>query len=144
VPDKVCKTTDDVDEVIDLLIRAKLPMTVSWKRGKHRSLAQNRLHFLWCREISEQRGDEGPGYYRAMNKLRFGVPILRHDDTFRELYDKTLKPLSYEDKLAVMDTFDFPVTRLMSVAQLNLFLDEVYRFWTNEGIQLTEPDGPYS
>ncbi len=52
-----------------------------------------------------------------------------------------VKPLPYETKMALMvEPFDFPVTRIMTVDQERRFLDDVFRFYTEQGIVLTDPD----
>lgn len=110
--------------------------------GDHRTNEQNRLQHLWNAELAEQRKDANAEYYRAYNKLCYGVPILRaEDDDFRAKYDKHVKGLTFEIKIALMsEPFDFPVTRLMTKKQKSRFLDDVFRGWTEKGMMLTLPN----
>lgn len=130
----------------DLLLRylrtRKLPFTVDIEDGRKRSSEQNRLQRLWLKEIAEQLGDRTAEDIRGDAKLRFGVPILRaENESFREKYDRIIKPLPYETKIELMmEPMDFPVTRLMTVDQKTRFLDAIYRHYSEQGIALTSPD----
>lgn len=129
-------------ELLLRLIRSQtLPFTASVTKGKPRSWHQNRLNRLWCGEIAEQLGDRTPEEVRGDLKLRFGVPILRDEnETFREKYDRIIKPLSYEVKMELMmEPMDFPVTRLMDTDQQRRYLDAIFRFFSQKGLVLTEP-----
>ena len=78
---------------------------------------------------------------RAECKLTFGVPILRaENEAFRVQYDRTLKPLPYEQKLEAVRVFDLPVTRLMTVKQMTAFMDAMQRHWAAQGVRLTDPE----
>lgn len=118
-----------------------LPLTVTLSKGGKRSLKQNRLSRLWLNEIAEQLGDRTPEDVRAYCKLTIGVPILRaENDAFRERYDAIVKPLPYEQKLALMmEPLDFPVSRLMSTKQATAYLDGIHRHFSEKGIVLTDP-----
>jgi len=134
------RTEHDRQQAIKRIQNAELPATLSIKKGAPRSLDQNRLQQMWNMELSEQ-GDMTMEEYRAYNKLHFGVPILRESDDFRQQYDTTIKPLTYEQKLEIMKTpMDFPVTRLMTVKEHKRFLDDIYTYWTGRGFRLTDPD----
>lgn len=118
-----------------------LPLTVSLSKGGKRSLKQNKLQRLWLNEIAEQLGDRTPEEVRGYCKLTIGVPILRaENETFRERYDAIVRPLPYEQKLALMmEPLDFPITRLMSAKQATAYLDGVHRHFSEKGVQLTDP-----
>jgi C-terminal processing protease CtpA/Prc len=119
----------------------KLPMTVTWTQGAPRSNDQNRLAQRWFTDVATQLGDQTHEDVRAECKLRFGVPILRaENEAFRISYDRVLKRLSYEEKLAAVRAFDLPVTRLMSVKQMSAFMDEMQRHWSGQGVRLTDPE----
>lgn len=119
----------------------KLPFTVEIKKGEHRSLDANRLQFMWFRE-SEEQGDMSAEDYRAEAKLRHAIPILRaENEEFRQVYDRLIKPLSYEDKISLMRSpVDFPATRLFDVSQMSRYLNEVHKDLSSRGIILTEPN----
>jgi len=136
------KRAEDRTQAATILGNFKLPFTMTLKKGTHRSLEQNRLQWLWMNEAAEQLGEYTPSQYQAICKLELGVPILRGEDSdFRELYDKTIKPLPYETKLEVMGhKFDFPVTSRMKSGQKKRYLDDVYIYFTELGVNLTEPE----
>lgn len=127
--------------LISLIGEQKLPFTVTIAKGKKRSTHQNRLNRLWAGEISEQLGDESPEYYRGLMKLQFAIPILRaENEAFCESYDRIVKPLPYETKLALMcEPIDLPATRLLTTAQEHRYLDDIYRYFTEKGVVLTIP-----
>lgn len=115
------------------------PFTVEWVQGRDRSKDQNALQFLWATEAANQLGDQTAEEVRREWKLRHGVPILREDSaTFRELYDRAIKPLPYEMKLQAMGFI--PVTSEMKVRQMVRYLDTLQRECLQQGIRLTDPD----
>ncbi|WP_246693033.1 MULTISPECIES: hypothetical protein [unclassified Mesorhizobium] len=119
-----------------------LPFTLTLTDGKHRTTAQNKLQRLWMNEIAEQKGDMKPEEVRAYCKLTIGVPILRaQNEAFRDGYDRVVKPLPYEQKLAIMaEPLDMPITRLMTTAQKTEYLDGIFKHFAEQGIVLTVPD----
>tara|TARA_R110002110_G_scaffold37601_1_gene124006 strand:+ start:3253 stop:3777 length:525 start_codon:yes stop_codon:yes gene_type:complete len=125
-----------------LLEGQKLPFTASMVSGKTRSWLQNKLQRKWCDEVAEQLDGWESEETRAYCKLRFGIPIRRRDDVaFCEVYDKHVKHLPYETKLALMALpLDFPVTRDMKTGQKTEYLDAVFRHFTEQGVILTIPD----
>ncbi|WP_019558496.1 hypothetical protein [Thioalkalivibrio sp. ALE12] len=137
----VIRNEADRQKLIRALLAMELPFTVSIRKGADRTVEQNKLQRLWIAEAAEQLGDE-PEEVRAYLKLRVGVPILRenHDD-FRAQYDELVKPLPYEQKLALMrEPVDFPVTRLMKVPEKREYLDRVYQHLSEQGVFLTDPN----
>lgn len=120
----------------------KIPFTVEITKGKRRSLEQNRLQRLWINEIAEQRDDQAPEEWRGYCKLVFGVPILRaENEMFCEKYDRHVRPLEYQDKIAIMcEPLDLPVTRIMTTDQKSRYLDAIYKHFTEEGLMLTDPE----
>lgn len=140
--ERVINTDHELELWITFLRGKKRPITVSAVDGRHRSVEQNKLQRLWCNEVAEQLGDRSPEEVRAISKLEIAVPILRaEDEEFCEAYDKSIKGLPYETKIAcMMEPIDLPVTRRMNVTQKKRFLDEMHRYWTEKGLQLTDPD----
>lgn len=139
---RVIDTDGELDALIAFIRNHKRPFTVSVTKGRKRSVEQNRLQRLWMNEVSEQKGDETPEEVRAYCKLTIGVPLLRaENEEFAEAYDKHIKPLPYETKLAcMMEPLDFPVTRLMSTDQHARYLDSVLMHWLGQGYKLTLPE----
>jgi hypothetical protein len=142
MPHRVIENEKDIYLFANLLGNLQLPVTVQWEKGKGRSIQQNRLQRQWCNEVAEQLGDQTPEEVRGFCKLTMAVPILRaEDEIFCAAYDKSIRSLPYEAKLAcMMEPIDFPVTRRMNVRQTIRFLDHMHRYWTERGLRLTEPD----
>lgn len=132
----------DREQFVKLLESYKLPCTVTVRKGKDRSIEQNKLQRLWMNEIAEQLQDDTAEGYRAYCKLHFGVPILRAEsEDFCAAYDKYIRPLPYETKLAYMAVpLDFPVSRLMTTKQCGQYLDAVHEEFTARGVRLTDPE----
>lgn len=116
--------------------KAKFPVTIEIHSAKStRSLDQNALSHVWYRTISSQSGDCTIEEVKRECKLTCGVPILRADsEEFRRLYDKVIKTHDYPTKLEMMDLL--PVTRIMSVDQMQEYLDQVYRKYSQAGFFL--------
>ena len=137
----IVRSAEDMERVARLVGNMKPPLTITVTSGASRSLEQNKLQRLWCMEAAEQLGDRTAEEIRGFCKLHYGVPIMRegHDD-FRETYDRLIKPLPYETKLAyMMEPLDFPITRLMTVGEKSQYLDAMHKGLSELGVKLTEP-----
>ncbi len=123
-----------------LLAAGKVAVIEVKPETRSRTVEQNRLQRLWMLEAQEQ-GDMTAEEYRGYCKLHFGVPIMRaENEAFRELYDRYVRHLPYEAKMAfMMVPFDFAVTRDMDTNQKKRYLDHVYMHLTGLGFKLTEP-----
>jgi hypothetical protein len=111
---------------------------------KHRSNQQNRLSFLWYKEASDQLKDYDVDGYRALCKLRIGVAIRKEKPKFRIVYDRVIKPLTYEQKIAcMMEPINFPITSEMGVKEMARYLEGVELFLTEAGVVLSKPDDIY-
>ena len=139
---RTIKTPEQVVQLEALLRSRAIPFTVTIETGKPRTFSQNRLQRKWCAEVAEQMGDRTAEDVRGECKLTMGVPILRaENDEFRVAYDRVIRPLPYEFKLAaMMEPLDFPITRLMNADQKTRYLDHMARHWAQRGIQLTIPE----
>lgn len=136
---RIIDSDTDLEAFKVLLDGLKRPFTVEWVQGRDRSKDQNALQFLWATEAASQLGDRTAEEVRHEWKLRHGVPILREDSVhFREIYDRAIRPLSYEMKLAAMAFI--PVTSEFKVRQMVRYLDTVQRECLQQGIRLTDPD----
>lgn len=141
MPTKIIREPAHVEALAAMLRGRNLPLTVTWAQGAARSSLQNRLAQKWFTDIATQLGDRTHDEVRAECKLTFGVPILRaENEAFRVQYDRTLKPLPYEQKLEAVRVFDLPVTRLMTVKQMTAFMDAMQRHWAAQGVRLTDPE----
>jgi len=132
------------DLLVNFIKRQAVPFTVNISVGGRRSIKQNRLQRMWMGEIAEQipGSFESAEAARGYCKLHHGVPILRDaDEAFREHYDRVLRPLPYETKLAcMMVPIDLPVTSRMNTLQLTAYLDAVHREFSGQGVVLTIPE----
>lgn len=113
-------------------------LRVTVKEGRKRSLSQNDISHAWYEQMArEDRQDDTQGHRRYC-KLHHGVPILRADPDFREAYDAVIKPLAYELKLVAMD--HWPVTSLMTKAQMSKYLEDVQEDYRKRGVRLQFPE----
>ena len=139
MPSRVITTPADLAALGRTLGALKLPITVSWKQGRDRSLDQNALMWKWAGEFAEQMGDRTADETQRQWKLTIGVPILRSEnDDFRDFYDKGLRRLAYPEKLAAMQYV--PVTSIMTVPQMRKLMDAIQREAAEQGVRLTDPE----
>lgn len=117
--------------------------------AEKRTIPQNAIKEVWYREISKQRGDISIIAAKRYSKLHCGVPLLRAESaTFRRLYDMMIKRnqafidgcdglSGYQLKLEAMDVL--PVTSLMTVDQLSVYLREMQDYWQRGDVFLNFP-----
>ena len=118
---------------------AKQYVSVSITTGKSRSLDQNAISHAWYAQVARELREGTEAHVKAECKLWFGVPILRRDDDeFREKYDRIVKPMSYENKLDLMDWF--PITSLMKTPQLSEYLEKMQNHYRGRGVWLEFPE----
>jgi len=136
---RIIQNEYDRAQFVQFLGNLKLPLTIEWVQGRDRTRDQNALQWLWATEAANQLGDRTPAEIQREWKLRHGVPILREDSAeFRATYDRLIKPLPYEQKVAVMQFIE--VTSEMKVRQMVRYLDAVERECLEQGLRLTAPD----
>lgn len=142
--ERIVKSDDDLALLKVYLDGRKRPITVTIEDGRNRSTEQNRLSHKWYQEIAAQTGEDVEDV-RARCKLEIGVPIMRKaSDKFRATYDSNIRALPYERKLAVIRDMDVPVTRLMNVADMTRYMDEVFRRHSEFGVALTLPEDKFA
>ena len=106
-----------------------------------RTLDQNRLTFELYQAISKTLFGGDMEYARSDCKLRFGVPIMRRDsDSFRDVYDKVIRPHDHETKLKMMTIL--PVTRLMDRSQLSEYVEMVKNEYAPKGVSFEYLEQP--
>jgi hypothetical protein len=141
---RIIKTADDLKKLIAFLKARKHPFTIEITDGRDRSAEQNRLSQKWYAEIADQTGEDREEV-RARCKLEIGVPIMRAaSDQFRATYDRLVRPLDHEDKIALIRDTDMPVTRLMKVKDMTRYMDLVFQRHAEFGIVLTVPPDKYA
>jgi hypothetical protein len=102
---------------------------------------QNALSHVWYEQIARALGEQTPLQVKAECKLRYGVPILRAEDhEFRAKYDRIIKPLSYEDKIDLMEWF--PVTSLMKQGQFARYMNDIQHHYAERGVALESANDP--
>ena len=107
--------------------------------GKARSLNQNDISHTWYEQLARELPEYDALGWKCYCKLHHGVPILRAEDAdFREAY-AGIKSLTYEQKIAVMKYF--PVTSLMTKAQLSAYLEAMQSYFDGLGVFLKFPEG---
>ncbi|WP_461521549.1 hypothetical protein [Porticoccus sp.] len=106
-----------------------------------RSEAQNRLSFLWYRVIGEQTGETEVRIRREC-KLKIGVPLLAENHSqFKYVWETLERAHSYEVQLEIMDWL--PVTSLFTTKQMYVYLDQMDKTYTMQGVALPYPDDLY-
>ena len=141
--DRIIHNQADINGLVSLLKARDLPVTVSIRKGADRTVNQNKLQRMWINEAVEQLGDRTAEELRGYLKLTIGVPIMRaSSEEFREKYDRLIKPLPYETKIAyMMEPLDLPITRLMTTKEKTDYLDQMHHHLSIDmGCQLTEPN----
>ena len=113
--------------------------------SKDRSLQQDKLAHAWYRHISKTTQEDTPYRIKGFCKLHFGVPILRGEsDKFCEMYDRLIKPASYEWKIDIMSQPDiFPVTSLLTTSQMSDYMTDIQRHYASrptDQVQLNFPE----
>jgi Fe-S cluster assembly scaffold protein SufB len=121
------------------LYRQHRYVKITAKAGSARSLDQNAISHAWYEQLSrELREDDALGW-KSYCKLHHGVPILRaEDEDFRVAYDRVIKPLAYEQKLAAMKFW--PVTSLMTKEQLSKYAEAMQVDFLRRGVRLEFPE----
>ncbi len=114
-------------------------VTVSISHGKNRSDDQNAISHVWYEQVARELREDTALGVKSFCKLHFGVPIMRaEDDEFRAMYDRIVKPMAYEDKVALMAWF--PVTSLMKTPQLSQYLEAMQAHYHRNGVWLQFPE----
>lgn len=130
---------------LNAMFREKKFVVVSLRPGKDRTLDQNALWFALYQRIAQmtQIGDVDDA--RKYCKLHFGVQILlNEDDEFRIGWYRTMRHLTYTEKLDLMGGCPlfgpdgFPVTRLFSRAQGIAYTDRIVADFTERGVVFTD------
>ena len=102
---------------------------------KGRTGAQNAFSHAWYCEIAQAFPEDDTLGWKAYCKLNHGVPILvAEDEDFRNVYNHTLRVLSYDAQLKIMRFF--PVTSLMNVKQLTAYAEAVQDDFIGRGLEL--------
>lgn len=123
------------------MFRDKKYVVVSLRPGKDRTLDQNALWFAMYQRIAEMTQIGEPADARKYCKLHHGVQILLNtDEEFCSAWYRTMRHLSYEEKLDMMGDCKlfgpdgFPVTSLFNRAQGVAYTERVVADFTAKGV----------
>src|SRR5262245_18041011 len=127
------------DRLLAFISRRALPFRATVVDGRPRSTDQNRLQWQWASEAASQLEDTTARELQLEWKARFGAPLLAEEDgKFADLWALMERKLSYSERVQWMEFMD--ISRLLSVKGFARFLDEIFRTYTQEGIELTDPE----
>lgn len=124
----------DSEEVLEVTIKPEI---------KKRSLATNRLYWLWVTQVANEWGDTKDGVHYDF-KRRFLLKIYYRDsNSFAAMCD-SIKALQDLD-LQHYDMIAAEVVGLVSTTkatdkQMSEYLDDIYRFCYTQGLFLLIPD----
>ncbi|QZA71291.1 NimB-like recombination protein [Pseudomonas phage AH02] len=123
------------------MFNEKKYVVVTLRPGKDRTLDQNALWFALYQRISVSTQIGEAEDARAYCKLHMGVQILLGDDAdFNAAWQRTMKHLSYEEKLSLMGNHPlfgpdgFPVTRLFNRAQGVAYTEAIVANFSAKGV----------
>lgn len=109
---------------------------------KDRSLEMSALSHVWYAQVAAKEREYTAEQVKGLCKLHFGIPILREDQEFSELYDRAFKPMDYETRLEIMTKPGlFDVTSLMKTAQILLYMEQIQQHYADR-VQLRYPNEP--
>ena len=103
-----------------------------------RSILQNSLqHRIYA--MMDKKLKWGTDDIKAHCKLHYGVPIMREQDLFNEIYcTAILRNLDYDQKLKLMHGEMFRVTSLMTVEQGSRYISQLFKFGAEQGCDLSD------
>lgn len=110
------------------------------ERKESRRLIQNALYWHWIAELMQQSGIHGMDKQELINfcKWTFGIKIVMKSNP--DLVEKMKKfaVLDYESKVSLMEFI--PVTSIMKVSEMALYLTEFKLYWSKQGVHLTDKE----
>ena len=118
----------------------KLPPNVRhlvqvYPNNKIRSIEQNDTSHCWYLQLSRDLPQDTALGWKCHCKLHYGVPLLRANDLeFKQFYDRSLKQLTYEQKLEAMRFV--PVTSIMKTKVFNEYLELLQVEFRKQGVML--------
>jgi hypothetical protein len=123
-------------------------MTVTVKKtDKGSTAAQRRLNWMWCGEVAASglgRDDTKDGVHRTA-KWMFARPILLRDDDVYAVLDAAFMDAvkTHQADYRAFEIREFTdryiSTERMTASQRSEYLSEFQRYWTEKGVELTDP-----
>ena len=130
-----------ISRIISLDVDGKLKVTISNIGSK--SSRQQGLDWKWDGEIfSSGIGwvDDTVEKTHARGKWMFARPILLRDDAlFQGIYNYFMTIHSKDEKKSLEFAMDYISTQKMSVSQVSEYMTNKQLFWTEKGVNLTDP-----
>lgn len=122
------------DEILEVIVQPE---------QRKRSLATNRLYWLWVTQVADEWGDVKDGVHYDF-KRRFLLKIYYRDsNSFAAMCDsiKALQDLDLDhyDKIAA-EVVGLVSTTKATDKQMSEYLDDIYRFCYAQGLFLLIPD----
>ena len=106
--------------------------------AQDRTTSQNSHFYALYGELARQSDDQSTLDVRRHCKLVYGVGILKAaDPDFAELYDRTVKKMSFEDKLLIVGYMD--VTSKFNKSQGTEYIDTIIHEYSKQGFVITHP-----
>jgi hypothetical protein len=137
--DRLIETERDRKRAIKWLESEALPYTLNLIPGRSRSPEQNRLQWLWAGQIAAHYGDRTAREVQSELKLVFGIPILMaENEAFAKAWAPVKARLTWEEQLDHIQHVD--VSSILTSKQMTAYLDEINRFYTEDGVDLVQPD----
>ena len=138
MPQRTLQKDRDILDLARDLGELDFPINVSWTTGFNRSLASNRLMWMWANEVAKQRGDCSPDEVQNEWKRAFGVPIACEDVEFATFWRYHFPDTCYAKQLLAMQYI--PVTSNFKTGEMTRFLEQVQRDCLEQGFQITDPE----
>ncbi len=130
-------TREQAERLATYIAGLPLPVTITIREGVIRTNPQNDLCWAMNEDVAKWRGDTTALEVHRENKLRIGCRIRMRDDAFRAFIQR-LSGLTYEEKLEAMDFI--PITSAFTKAEMQEYLDEVFRYWVQRGAPVKMPE----
>lgn len=118
-----------------------------WSAGKtptlmemqaDRTSSQNSMFYALYRDIAAALEDKTLIEVKRECKLRYGVAIRKAaDPEWSEWYDQAIKPMTYEQKLFLMD--DYPITSAFSKQQGSDYISSILADYARMGVPIPDP-----
>jgi len=114
---------------------------------KDRSSAQNRLSFLWYKQISEQSREDSTADVRNYCKFTFGCNLVieqeheKGNSEFTEFYETLINMMNYEQCIDAMEFIQ--VTSILKVKPFKNYLEQIEMYAAQKDCHLTHPSDLY-
>ena len=130
-----------ISRIMDLECDGKISVTIANIGSK--SKRQQSLDWRWDGEIFKSGigwGDKTIDLVHARSKWFFAKPILlRDDDIFPGIYTHFMDTYGHDEEKCIQFAKNYISTQNMSVSQVAEYLTNKQLYWTDRGVNLTDP-----